>query len=99
MTAPPGLAPTPPRTSPREDADDFADACARRDFGLLQTAVAGMTKRDACDHLEGLFPRLSRHWIVRHFRDLMALDADAFWRLQYSDPTGERAVTNVMRGA
>ena len=87
-----------PRLSPRED-DPFDEACRRRDYGSLQDHLATMTKRDACDRLWSLFPHLSRHWIQRHFADLMAMSEDEFFRLAYSDPTGEEACRRAMRRA
>ncbi|TSD68090.1 hypothetical protein [Aeromicrobium piscarium] len=100
MTSPPhALTTLAPRTSPREDVDaDFDDACRRRDYPALQAHLAPMSKRDACDSLSVLFPHLSRHWIVRHFAELMAMSEDEFWRLEYRDPTGEEACRRVMAG-
>ena len=55
-----------------------------------------MSKREAVDHLHGLFSHMSRHWLVRHFVELMSMDPENFWRLAYKDETGETAVANVM---
>lgn len=100
MTAPPGYAPVlDQRTSPREDVSAFESACARRDYGALQSAISALSKRDAVAHLGALFPHLSEWWIRRHLGALMAIGEDEFWRLAYADPTGERAVRLVMREA
>ena len=96
ITAPsPGLTQQTP-TDPRSE-DSFEEACARRDFGLLQEAIRGMTKRDAVDHLHSLFPHKTREWLRRKFPYLMAMEPDDFRRaLGYADPTGEDAVRHVM---
>lgn len=89
MTSPPAVERDTVRTSPREDAD------SRRNIGLLQDALRGMSKRDACDHLAGLFPHRSRPWFVRHLEEITRLDPATFERLMYADPTGEAAAHNV----
>lgn len=94
--SPPTPTLAPPQPFPRKAADPFERACARRDYVSLQDHLAELSKRDACDRLSALFPHLSRHWIVRHFADLMAMDPDAFWHLTYSDPTGNEACRRVM---
>lgn len=85
---------------PRSGNVDFDAAGARRDFGLLQAAVAEMSKRDAVDHMAFLFPARSRRWFTRNFAALMGLSPDDFGRaLTYSDPTGDTAVRNLSAAA
>ncbi len=99
MTAPaPSGAPQSDPTSPREEDADFAAACARQDYGLLQDALRGMSKRDAVAHILGLFGHLSEWWVRRHFARLMSLSPDELRRvIAYADPTGEHA-TNLAMG-
>ena len=73
----------------------FQEACARRDYGLLQDALRDMSKRDAVDHLADIFPHRTRTWHHRNFGALMALDPDRFWRLMHPDPTGDTAAHNI----
>ena len=83
---------------PRSADAEFKAACERRDFALLQDALAGMTKREAVDHLTALFPHRSRSWHFRNFHALVALTPDDMERvLLYADPTGETAVANITR--
>lgn len=77
--------------------DAFEEACARRDFGLLQDALADMPKKQAVDHLCNLFPQRTHRWFVRNFPRLMALTPDDFgWELGYADPTGKAATDHVL---
>lgn len=90
-----------PTGAPQVDSTDlrsgkaFKAACDRRDFVSLQEALRVMPKREAVDHLCWLFPDKAREWLRRKFPYLMAMDPDTFWRLAYSDPTGEAAARNV----
>lgn len=89
-----------PIPGPRSGNASFDAACDRRDYGLLQSAVATMTKRDAVEHMAFLFPQRTRRWFSRNFAALMALTPDSFGRaLEYADPTGETAVANILRAA
>ena len=74
---------------------EFQSACARRDYGLLQEAIADLTTRDAVDHLAELFPHRSRRWFHRNYRTLMDLPPDLFWRAMHADPTGDTAARNI----
>lgn len=95
MSAPP-LEPPTPAAGPRSAVSAFDRACARRDIASLQAAIAGMSKREAVEHLAGLFPWRTERWFIRNLEKLTAIDPDIFWRLMHPDPTGERAVRNVM---
>ena len=86
-----------PIPGPRSGNASFVAACDRRDYGLLQSAVATMTKRDAVEHMAFLFPHRTRRWFSRHFAALMTMTPDDFGRiLQYADPTGDAAVARAM---
>lgn len=90
MTAPPGHpAPVPAQV---HDQGAFARACARRDIGALQAALANLTKREACEHLAALFPHRTHRWFAHHLERITRIDPDLWWRLAYADPTGEQAV-------
>lgn len=85
---------------PRLADAEFQAACERRDYVLLQAALADMTKRDAVDHLASLFPHKAREWFRRNLSALMALAPEELARfLDYADPTGDTATANVMRQA
>lgn len=85
---------------PRSGNASFDEACARRDYGLLQAAVADMGKREAVEHLAFLFPHRTPRWFSRNFADLMSLTPEDFGRLiQYADPTGDTAVARAMAAA
>ena len=85
-----------PPTDPRS-GDAFQAACRRHDIIDLQDALRSMTKRDAVDHLQALFPHQGREWHRRHLPRLMAVDGEALTHLlAYADPTGEAAVENVL---
>lgn len=97
MSAPPGAVATlTPLTGPRS-GDAFDAACRRRDYAALQDAIRHLSKRDAVDHLHGLFPQHSRSWMERHLTYLMNIAPDHFWRLAYSDPTGDAVVRREER--
>ena len=81
---------------PRSGNADFDAACARQDFGLLQAAVAGMTKRDAVEHLAFLFPAHSGRWFSRNFAALMALSPADFERALHPDPTANAAIRRAL---
>lgn len=77
----------------------FQAACERRDYALLQDAVAHMTKRDAVDYLHEMFPHQARAWFVRNLTYLMQLDPLGLSRiLTFSNPTADKAIRNVMNG-
>ena len=81
---------------PRSGEAAFEEACARWDYALLQEALAPMSKRDAVDHLAGLFPHRTRSWHRRNFERLMHLTPDQLGRvLTYADPTGETATRHI----
>lgn len=84
-----------PAGSVSADAE-FKAACDRRDYALLQDAIAGMSTRDAVDHLAAIFPHRTRRWFHRNLEALLALDADSFGRLlAYADPTGDAAANRI----
>lgn len=75
----------------------FAGAVERRDYSLLQDSIRGLSKKDAVAHLLDLFPHLSKSWTERNLGYLSALDpAGLASVLGYADPTGEKAVRNVL---
>lgn len=84
---------------PRSGNPAFDAACARRDYGLLQSAVADMPKRDAVEHLAAIFPAHTQRWFSRRFADLMALTPADFERALHADPTANAAIRSVMRAA
>lgn len=70
---------------------------ALREIADIQDECREVSKKTAVDILVANFPHLSRAFIVRRFGHLMALSPDDLARvLQYQDPTGERAVRNIM---
>ena len=65
--------------------------------GMLQESMAGMSKRDAVDHLHYHFPHKSREWLRRNFQYLMALDPEGLVNAcGHPDPTADEAIRNVM---
>ena len=83
---------------PRLADAEFLAACERRDYVLLQAALADMTKRDAVDHLVSLFPHKAREWFRRNLSALTALAPEELARfLDYADPTGETATNRALR--
>ena len=96
MTAPSVTLNTP--AGPESADAEFKAACERRDFVLLQDALGGMTKREACEHLAALFPHRTPRWFTRNYWALVNLTPDDLERvLLYADPTGEAAVANITR--
>lgn len=76
----------------------FEEAVASRDYVLLQDAIRDLSKKDAVEHLHGLFPHLTPSWLGRNLVHLQGMDPDGLASvLAYSDPTGSRAVRNVMK--
>ena len=58
------------------------------------------TRRDAVDHMAEHYSHLTRSWINRHLDRLLDLDPEVLVTvIGYPDPTGERAVRNVMEAA
>lgn len=54
-------------------------------------------RRAAVEHMAEHYPHLERRWINRHLDRLLDLDPEALVLLiGYSDPTGEKAVRNVL---
>ena len=77
----------------------FQAACERRDYALIQDAVANMTKKEAVDYLHELFPHQARAWFGRNLSYLMQLDPLGLSRiLTFSNPTADKAIRNVMKG-
>lgn len=77
---------------------EFLAACERRDYVLLQDALAGMTTREAVEHLAALFPHRTPRWFARNLYAIRNLDADQLGRfLGYADPTGDTATERVYR--
>lgn len=54
-------------------------------------------RRAAVAHMAEHYPHLEPRWINRHLDRLLELDPEALTRLiGYPDPTGEKAVRNVL---
>lgn len=95
MSAPPGSAPAPAHLAAQTGSVTDYEAAHVSVEILTREATKLMAQRD----MEIRPARLSR--IIRRFLDTNGRgDVDTFrrWFLGYSDPTGNAAVRNVMRG-
>ena len=78
----------------------FQDAVDRRDYAALQLSISDLSKKDAVNHLHQLFPHKARAWFVRNLPFLVSLDPLHLGKiLDYSDPTADRAIRNVLSAA
>lgn len=69
-----------------------------QDYALLQEALTNMSKKEAIEHLQDLFPHLTTSWIRRNLAHLMNLDPDGFHELLvHNDPTARKAINNIMK--
>lgn len=76
----------------------FEEAVSRRDYAALQESIRHLSKKDALDHLENLFPHKARKWFERNLGFIMALDPEHLGELlDYNDPTPRKAIRNVER--
>lgn len=83
-------APVQPRTvRPQNPRDSYAQM--RRD-------IVGLSKKDTVAVIMSYLPNRSSSWVRRHLDKLTKTPPDelASW-LSYPDPTGSKAVRNVMR--
>ena len=75
----------------------FQEAVDRRDYAALQQSIAGMTKKDAVNHLHELFPHKAPAWFTRNFAYIVSLDPIQLGDiLGHSDPTANKAIPRVM---
>ena len=66
-------------------------------IAAVQDECRAESKAAAVEIMHSHYPYKSKQWIHRNFHMLMALSPDDLARvLQYQDPTGERAVRNVL---
>ena len=63
----------------------------------IQDECREVGKKAALDILAANFPTKSKSWLTRHMPFILALSPDDLVRLiGYPDPTGEKAVRNVL---
>lgn len=63
----------------------------------IQTECRAESKRTALEILAANFPRKSKSWLARNMQFILTLSPDDLVRvIGYPDPTGEKAVRNVL---